>query len=384
MLINGLKKVLISTPGTLELAWLWVALEGKKYGVDVQKKGKTVELRKQNHLIRLEPRHVRHAREICREFDLYRHVLHITKENDIEVTDFREKTGPLSWEHCCLKVGVSIEARDGTVWLRKDRRVMVLSAQHFIYSSSLAERFDLYFNPLIPREQGGLLIQDYSQPGVVQRYANSGLEFEMASFPEEEEAIEEYFRWYRPRPGDLVFDMGAHCGVSTYKLSKLVGSEGKVIAFEPDPLNYSILLRNIRRHGLENVVAVNIAVAGENGELPFNCEGTIGSSLASLMLRESVGSTFMVEAVTMNEAFERWGAPAFCKIDIEGAEIQLLAAAEKALTNHAIHLAIDTNHPQADGKMTDHQVELILRSYGYEVFSEAKPLMTTWARAIAI
>jgi len=57
----------------------------------------------------------------------------------------------------------------------------------------------------------------------VQRYAKSGLEFEMASFPEEEDAIEEYFRWYRPKSGDLVFDMGAHCGVSTYWLSKLVG-----------------------------------------------------------------------------------------------------------------------------------------------------------------
>ena len=384
MLTNGLKKVLLNTPGALELAWWWVAREGKKYGVDVHIKGKSVELSKQNHLIRLEPRHVRRAVEVCREFDVYRHILPIEKENDIEVTDFCGKSDQLGWEHYCLKLGVRIESRDGAVWLRKDRRVMILSAKHFIYSTALADRFDLYFDPLVPREQDGLLILDYSQPGVVQRYANSGLEFAMASFPEEEEAIEEYFRWYRPRPGDLVFDMGAHCGVSTYKLSKLVGTAGKVIAFEPDPLNYSILLRNLKRHGLDNVVAVNIAVAGETGELPFNCEGTIGSTLTSLMSRKTVGSTSMVEAVTMNDAFERWGRPVFCKIDIEGAEIEVLTAAEKALTDHPIHLAIDTNHPQADGKMTDHQVEVILRSYGYEVLSEAKPLLTTWARAKTI
>jgi FkbM family methyltransferase len=174
--------------------------------------------------------------------------------------------------------------------------------------------------------------------------------------------------------------MGAHCGVSTYRLSKLVGVEGKVISFEPDPLNYSILKRNIERHGLKNVVAVNIAVAGKTGDLPFNCEGTIGSSLASLMLRECVGSTVMVEAITLNDAFERWGAPAFCKIDIEGAEIDALAAAQDALSRHATYLAIDTNHPQADGSMTDRKVEAILQSYGYDAISEAKPLMTTWAR----
>jgi len=43
-------------------------------------------------------------------------------------------------------------------------------------------------------------------------------------------------------------------------------------------------------------------------------------------------------------------------------------------------LAIDTNHPQADGKLTDRRIETILQGYGYEVLSEAKPLMTTWAR----
>jgi hypothetical protein len=56
----------------------------------------------------------------------------------------------------------------------------------------MAERFELYFDPLVPRKQDGLMILDYSRPGTVQRYAKSGLDFEMASFPEEEEAIEEY------------------------------------------------------------------------------------------------------------------------------------------------------------------------------------------------
>lgn len=373
--------MLLVVPGVLGLAWWWVAQSGKKCNVHVQKKGRFVELRKENHVIRLLNRQVRRAPGIFERFELYRHVLPIVRRNDIEITDFCETPDAALWEEMCLKLGVTIESRDGAVRLRKDKRVMILASRHFVYCVTMAERFDLYFDPLVPVERDGLLVLDYSRPGIVQRYAHSGLEFEMASFPEEEEAIEEYFRWYRPQPGDLVFDMGAHCGVSTYKLSKLVGTEGKVISFEPDPLNYSILLRNIERHRLDNVVAVNLAVAGKKGKLPFNCEGTIGSSLTSLMLRESVGSTVVVEAVTMNDAFERWGPPAFCKIDIEGAEIEVLAAAQEALSRNATHLAIDTNHPQADGQMTDQQVESILQTYGYEVLSEAKPLMTTWARS---
>jgi FkbM family methyltransferase len=380
MFISRVKRLLLVLPGVLSLAWWFAAQEAKRHGIQVRKNGKFVELRKQNHVIRVLPRSVRQAPEICREFELYRRVLPIVRQDDIEVTDFSVNPEPANWERICLKLGVTIESRDSAIWLRKGARVMILAPRHFVYSVTMAERFELYSDPLVPREQDGLLIVDYSRPGTVQRYAKSGLEFEMASFPEEEEAIEEYFRWYRPRSGDLVFDVGAHCGVSTYQLSKLVGPEGKVISFEPDPMNFSILRRNIERHSLENVVAVNIAVAGKTGELPFNCEGTIGSSLTSLMLRESVGSTVMVEAVTLNDAFARWGAPAFCKIDIEGAEIEALAAAHEALSRHATHLAIDTNHPQADGKLTDRRVEAILQGYGYQALSEAKPLMTTWAR----
>jgi FkbM family methyltransferase len=380
MFVSRVKRLLLVLPGVLNLAWWFAAQEGKRYGIQVHRNGNVVELRKQNHVIRVLPRNVLQASEICREFELYRRVLPIARQDDIEVTDFSANPDAANWEQLCLQRGVTIESRDSTIWLRKGARVMILSTRHFVYSVSMAERFELYFDPLVPRKQDGLMILDYSRPGTVQRYAKSGLDFEMASFPEEEEAIEEYFRWYRPKSGDLVFDMGAHCGVSTYRLSKLVGVEGKVISFEPDPLNYSILKRNIERHGLKNVVAVNIAVAGKTGDLPFNCEGTIGSSLASLMLRECVGSTVMVEAITLNDAFERWGAPAFCKIDIEGAEIDALAAAQDALSRHATYLAIDTNHPQADGSMTDRKIEAILQSYGYDAISEAKPLMTTWAR----
>jgi hypothetical protein len=44
------------------------------------------------------------------------------------------------------------------------------------------------------------------------------------------------------------------------------------------------------------------------------------------------------------------------------------------------NFALDTNHPKKDGKMTNVEVEVLFRDYGYEVTSEANPLLTTWAR----
>jgi len=249
-----------------------------------------------------------------------------------------------------------------------------------VYAPEMAMRFDLYFSPLVPEDRDGMEVLDFSQPCRLQTYKKTGLQFEMASFPEEEEAIEEYFKWYRPKTGDLVFDMGAHCGVSTYHLSKLVGSEGRVVCFEPDPVNFAILERNIERHALSNVVTVNSAIAGTSGKLAFNSEGTIGSSLVSLMGRESVGSVAMVEALTLGDVFVCYGEPAFCKIDIEGAEVDVIAKSGELLRGCKTQFALDTNHPKADGKCTDKEIEALFQSYGYEVLSEANPLLTTWAR----
>ena len=46
-----------------------------------------------------------------------------------------------------------------------------------------------------------------------------------------------------------------------------------MIAFEPDPETFNYLLRNIKRHNLTNVTAVQAAIAGTSGSAPFNAEG---------------------------------------------------------------------------------------------------------------
>lgn len=358
----------------------WAAGQCGKSGVVVRRVGNAIELQKGKRSLRIAPKHIFFAPEICRSFERFERVLPAVERDGLEVVDFASDPDALNLARQSLAFGAWIESRDGCVWLRKDTRVMMLARRHFIYVVDMAEKFDLYFSPLVPEEREGLLVLDFSRPGIVQRYAKSGLEFEMASFPEEEEAIEEYFKWYRPKAGDLVYDMGAHCGVSTYALSKLVGAEGKVICFEPDPGNFAILQRNIERHGLENVTALHAAIGGQSGRMAFNAEGTIGSGLSSLLLRESVGSTVMVDVMTIGESFERFGTPAFCKIDIEGAELEAIGKAEGAIRGSKTHFALDTHHPQANGEMTSKAIEAMFQRYGYEAASEANPLWTTWAR----
>ena len=357
----------------------WASSKCSGSGVQVRRVSGNLELRKADRAILLAAKHSFFAPEVCAAFDAFTLVLPAQQRDGLSVIDFAANPELFNLVRSCLVYGATLENHDGKIWVRKGSRVMILSSAHLVYATDMAEKFDLYFAPLIPEDREGLQVLDYSTPGQLQTY-KSGLQFEMASFPEEEEAIEEYFKWYRPKTGDMVFDMGAHCGISAYHLSKLVGESGKVVAFEPDPVNYEILKRNIDRHGLTNVIAERAAIAGTAGKLGFNSEGSIGSSLQSLLLRNSVGSTVMVDAITLADAFERWGTPAFCKIDIEGAEIDVLTNSAEVLKKHPTHFALDTNHPKANGEMTSGEVEQIFKSYGYEVMSEANPLLTTWAR----
>ncbi len=279
----------------------------------------------------------------------------------------------------CTEHGVELILRGETLDLRKDNRVMRLSRRHFVYAPDMAHRFETYFSPLVPSENNGVSTLDYSAPRL-QTYRKSGLQFELASFPEEDDAIEGYFRWYRPQSGDTIFDIGAHCGVSTYHFSKLVGATGRVIAFEPDPLNHSLLCRNIARHQLDNVTPLKLAIAGSQGYAPFHCEGTIGSGLARHSSRAVAGSVEMVETITLADSFERWGTPAWCKIDIEGAELEVIPAAHEMLNGCKTQFALDTNHI-VGGALTNRVIENAFADSQYEVESlTIGGMMTTWAR----
>jgi FkbM family methyltransferase len=264
----------------------------------------------------------------------------------------------------------------------KDGRTIRLASKHFPYAHDMVEHFDLYFNQVVPEKGGAGLLVDFSGPKL-QSYKN-GLEFELSSFPEELEAIGEYFHWYKPKPDDLIFDIGAYCGVTAYHMSKCV-PEGKVYSFEPDPVNFKLLTRNVERHGLKNVTPLPFGISDKTEDAAvFLSEGTLGSRLERHSTRTTVGDIHSVQTLSLADACARYGIPNFVKVDIEGSEIDMLAAAVPFLRSNPIQLAVDTNH-WVGGKLTAPAVEEIFQSFGYETESDnAVGFMTTWARPRAL
>ncbi|GBC84988.1 hypothetical protein HRbin11_01428 [bacterium HR11] len=128
--------------------------------------------------------------------------------------------------------------------------------------------------------------------------------------------------------GVTVVDVGAYIGVYALLAAKIVGSEGKVYAFEPDPRNFAVLRRNVMLNHLQDIVVCFEAAASDRNGLAkfFINEGD--ASASSLVRPYPHAREVQVPCVRLDEALADIGAVHLMKVDVEGAEIKVLQGAE--------------------------------------------------------
>jgi len=185
-----------------------------------------------------------------------------------------------------------------------------------------------------------------------------------------------YLKYYMPKEGDTIVDCGAYGGAFSLYAAKLVGDNGKVVAFEPDKENYKLLLRNIELNNLKNVIALNKGVWSKNTILPFD---NIHAGTSSFFSDGRKGSFIDTEVVTLDKELERIGIRKvdFIKMDVEGAEIEAIKGAEKILKNNNVNLAIASYHI-LNGEKTCFEVEKLLLAFGYKVETSFSQHLTTY------
>ena len=124
------------------------------------------------------------------------------------------------------------------------------------------------------------------------------------------------------KPGDVVFDCGAHHGYATVLFSKWAGDKGKVVAFEALPRNCDILAKNIELNGLRNVILERKAVGAIKGQISI--DGVSDSTV--IFSRQGIN----VEMTRLDDYAHLH--PAFVKFDVEGFEYQALQGAQSILS----------------------------------------------------
>jgi FkbM family methyltransferase len=130
------------------------------------------------------------------------------------------------------------------------------------------------------------------------------------------------------RPGTTVIDVGANIGFFTERLSRWVSEGGRVVAIEPEAVNFARLQHRITRRGIEKVVDAIQAVAAE----------TPGERLLEINPHHPgdhrIGETGVPVAALTIDGFlsERgWPETSLIKIDVQGAEFRVLEGAAETI-----------------------------------------------------
>lgn len=145
------------------------------------------------------------------------------------------------------------------------------------------------------------------------------------------------------KPGMVVIDIGAHIGYFTLLFSRLVGARGRVYAFEADPTNYALLVKNTRRCG--NIIPIKRAVSEKTGMIDFyHCEEKSGShSVLPNIPLSFRRHKIAVPAVSLDLFLEHTGISRIdvIKMDIEGGESAALRGMERTLQTPGLQLVIE-------------------------------------------
>src|ERR687897_3167498 len=150
-----------------------------------------------------------------------------------------------------------------------------------------------------------------------------------------EDVIIEYFR---PKEGDIVVDIGAHIGLYTIISSKRVGANGKVVAIEANPSNFEMLNRNIKVNQLTNIISLNNAVYSKETKIKLYLPGEeLGHTTYNTVMSDraknedkfvEVNANTLDYLLQLNEITDvNW-----VKIDVEGAEFEVLKGASNVLS----------------------------------------------------
>jgi FkbM family methyltransferase len=178
-----------------------------------------------------------------------------------------------------------------------------------------------------------------------------------------EQHIAQHFRDHI-RPGDTVIDVGANVGRYTLLAAELVGQSGHVHAFEPDPQSMYYLLAAVHGNGLTDRVTLwNLAASDRsaNAQLYLDLKTARTTSLkadaycpdAHVRQPLVVGTARLEDFITQ--------PPQFLKIDVEGAELAVLAGASRLLRDYHPVVLVEVL-PENLPSVTD-----LLSSLGYSL-----------------
>ena len=185
----------------------------------------------------------------------------------------------------------------------------------------------------------------------------------------EEEIIEKF----QPINGEIVVDVGAHYGRYTLIAANCIGSKGKVIAIEADPKNFDMLNENIKLNKFENIKTLNYAASSNKSKVKLSIpEKKAGHTIYSSIIpgRSPTEKFIEVNANTLDNLLAENGISLerikWIKIDVEGAELEVLKGATDVLSKSKDIALLIEIHNLGDGKNFYEPIMDLLKKYNFK------------------
>lgn len=167
--------------------------------------------------------------------------------------------------------------------------------------------------------------------------------------------------------GQVVVDVGSFIGTHARAFSSMVGPEGRVYAFEPNQRTFLLLQANAGKAAYPNIIPTAAGlgrfcgtarlttgdIAGNLGATTLNMEGDADGDGIRILTLDDAGITEPVH---------------FIKIDVEGAELQVLLGASRTIRQFAPVLFLEVNSLEKS-----HELPAWAREHGYKCFGLVSP-----------
>jgi FkbM family methyltransferase len=164
----------------------------------------------------------------------------------------------------------------------------------------------------------------------------------------------------------LFIDVGAYVGFYTIFCAK---HGAKVIALEPDPRSYKILLYNVRLAKVsQKVFALNTAAGDKCGHALLRLSSNPSeSSMTSYLKPELVIRKIRCRCVTLDDLINEfgWDKVDLIKIDVEGAGFKVIRGALNSIAKHKPKIILETHKiPSKENELA--AVKFLKKNYNYK------------------
>lgn len=163
-------------------------------------------------------------------------------------------------------------------------------------------------------------------------------------------------------PGDTVIEVGANIGALTVPLAQFVGSQGNVVAYEPQRILFQNLCANIALNGLMNVRTVNAAVGSEGGAVTLPKIDYAEPNMFGAHTIEGATDGEQVQLLALDNSISVTRCR-LMKIDVEGMEEQVVIGATELIKKHRPILYIENDRQEKSPGLIKRLLDLDYKLY---------------------